>query len=271
MGIPLVHSVYSKYHLVLQGKNWSDAQTYCQARYTDLAIVKSNDEMVRLQNEAQIQNFSSGAWIGLYNDINSWRWSMGNVPVGFTGWYSGLPNNGGGDNTTGNPGYVRGPSSVTWLAAQAYCRKYYTDLVSINDAKENSIVIGMTSGWTWIGLYRDGWKWIDKTTFSTISWASGKPDNALWHENCGYLNNGQAVDALCSDMMPFFCYSGVTGEQQILRVKVQSTQDVNDPAVMTAILAKIKELSDNAMAQNITVSWRARSDGKLTCWSVWIE
>ncbi|KAF5887016.1 putative C-type lectin domain family 20 member A isoform X1 [Clarias magur] len=171
-GIPLVHSVYSKYHLVLQGKNWSDAQTYCQARYTDLAIVKSNDEMVRLQNEAQVQNFSSGAWIGLYNDINSWRWSMGNVPVGsFTSWYIGEPNNADGqcavilspygwydtqcpkafpflcfDNTTGNPAYVRGPSSVTWLAAQAYCRKYYTDLIK-QELRDNGMAQNITVAW----------------------------------------------------------------------------------------------------------------------------
>ncbi|KAF4085427.1 hypothetical protein AMELA_G00118750, partial [Ameiurus melas] len=76
--VPIVLSVSHKYYLINQGKTWSDAQAYCRATYTDLAIIKSNDDMVQLQNEAQIQQFSSSAWIGLYNDINSWRWSFGN-------------------------------------------------------------------------------------------------------------------------------------------------------------------------------------------------
>lgn len=37
---------------------------------------------------------------------------------------------------------------------------------------------------------------------------SEKPDNALWDENCGNLDNSRAVDAQCLDIMPFFCYRG---------------------------------------------------------------
>lgn len=88
----LVLSVPYKYHLVQQGKNWSDAQTYCRDNYIDLATVEGNDDMIKLQNEAQKQQFSSSAWIGLYNDPNSWRWSMDNQPLGsFTAWCSGEP------------------------------------------------------------------------------------------------------------------------------------------------------------------------------------
>lgn len=53
--------------------------------------------MMQLQNEAQRQKFTSSAWIGLYNDINSWRWSFGNEPLGsMTMWAAGEPNNMGG-------------------------------------------------------------------------------------------------------------------------------------------------------------------------------
>lgn len=90
-----VLSVPYKYYLVQQGKNWSDALTYCRANYIDLATIKSNDDMIKLQNEAQKQKFTSNAWIGLYNDINSWRWSMGNQPLGyFTHWCGSEPNYG---------------------------------------------------------------------------------------------------------------------------------------------------------------------------------
>ncbi|XP_047670611.1 putative C-type lectin domain family 20 member A isoform X2 [Tachysurus fulvidraco] len=80
--VPLVLSVTRQYYLIQQGKTWSDAQAYCRDTHTDLAIIDSNDNMVRLQKEAQRQQFGSSAWIGLYNPINSWCWSMGNKPLG---------------------------------------------------------------------------------------------------------------------------------------------------------------------------------------------
>ncbi|KAK3525078.1 hypothetical protein QTP86_014453 [Hemibagrus guttatus] len=261
-----------KYYLIQQKTTWSDAQAYCRATYTDLAIIKSNDDLVQLQNEAQRQQFSSSAWIGLYNDINSWRWSMGNEPMGTMRWKPGDPNNREGhqecgamslqDRNTGNQQYVYIPTSMTWYEAQAYCRLYHTDLASSRDATEDSVIKGLTSVWTWFGLFRDSWKWTDKTNFSTISWMTGKPDNALGSENCGYLSNGQAADALCSDIMPFFCYSIITGQQQIVRVKVQSNEDVNDPAVKEVILEQINQkLKDHLRTENITVKWRKQLDG----------
>ncbi|XP_053097640.1 C-type lectin domain family 10 member A-like [Pangasianodon hypophthalmus] len=100
--IPLILSVPRKYYLIQQGKTWSDAQAYCRATHTDLAIIESNEDMVQLQNEAQRQLFSSSAWIGLYNGINVWRWSLGNEPLGsITLWKPGQPDNRGGDQRCG--------------------------------------------------------------------------------------------------------------------------------------------------------------------------
>ncbi|XP_047670002.1 putative C-type lectin domain family 20 member A isoform X2 [Tachysurus fulvidraco] len=287
--IPLVLSVPHQYYLIQQRKIWSDAQAYCRATYTDLAIIDSNDNIVRLQNEAQKQQFSSSAWIGLYNPINSWRWSMGNEPLGTTWWCSGQPNNivghdecgaigpwGWNDldctsphsfvcfdvSKTGNQRYIYISTTMTWLDAQTYCRQHHTDLASSRNATEESVIQGLTSGWTWFGLFRDYWKWTDQTNFSTISWMSGKPDNALRNGNCGYINNSQAANAQCSDIMAFFCYAEITGQQQILRVKVQSEEDANDPAVMMAILEQIKEKLNNLLrTRNITVKWRKQPDG----------
>ncbi|XP_060722922.1 putative C-type lectin domain family 20 member A isoform X2 [Tachysurus vachellii] len=259
--VPPILSVLRQYYLIQQGKTWSDAQAYCRATYTDLAIIDSNDNMVRLQNGAQRQQFSSSAWIGLYNPINSWHRNY--ERVGTMRWKLGAPDNSGGhqecgaikpvgwvdvvctrsnpsvcfdDSYTGNQRYIYISTTMTWLEAQAYCRQHHTDLASSRDATEYSVIKGLTSGSTWFGLFRDSWKWTDQTNISTISWMTGKADNALGNENCGYINNGQAADALCSDIMPFFCYSDITGKQQTLRVKVRSKEDVNDPAVMMAIL-----------------------------------
>lgn len=94
---PLVLPVSRKYYLIQQGRNWNNAQAYCQATYTDLAIVEDNEDMIKLQSETQKQQLNSNAWIGLYNDINSWRWSFGNEPLGsMRKWADGEPNNNGG-------------------------------------------------------------------------------------------------------------------------------------------------------------------------------
>lgn len=100
--VPLVLSVAREYYLIQQEKNWNDAQAYCQAKHTDMAIINDNYDMIQLQNEIQRKQFSSKAWIGLYNDINSWRWSMGNEPLGnVTQWGAGKPNNQNGNRECG--------------------------------------------------------------------------------------------------------------------------------------------------------------------------
>ncbi|XP_053342644.1 putative C-type lectin domain family 20 member A [Clarias gariepinus] len=289
--LPLILSVPRKYYLVQQSMNWNNAQAYCKANHADLAIIESADNMVHIQYEIQRQKFTSSAWIGMYNDVNSWHWSMGNVPLGsYTAWISPEPNNWHGEEQcgsidnqlqwtdlgcyhlrpfvcfdatkTGSQQFVYISTTNSWLDAQAYCRTYYTDLASIKTATENSNVLALVSDQTWFGLIRDGWKWVNKNNFSTISWTPGKPDNAMWNENCGYLYNGMAVDAQCSDIMPFFCYSLITEKQQIIKVKVQSIQDVNNPSTKVTILEQIKqELKDHGIAQNITFNWRVQPDG----------
>ncbi|KAF5885766.1 putative C-type lectin domain family 20 member A isoform X1, partial [Clarias magur] len=139
---------------------------------------------------------------------------------------------------TNNSRYILVSTSMPWSEAQSYCRLYHTDLASVGNQSENDVLLAMSSWGAWFGLFRDSWKWSDNTKFTDITWMSGKPDNALGHENCVSVTNGDASDQLCTDVNPFFCYSIITGQQQFLRVKVQSSQDVNDPAVKAAMLNK---------------------------------
>ena len=56
---------------------------------------------------ADSNSFSGDAWIGLYNDVNSWRWSLSNTTFygpgesEFRMWESGQPNNAKGRETCG--------------------------------------------------------------------------------------------------------------------------------------------------------------------------
>ncbi|KAK3554330.1 hypothetical protein QTP70_020813 [Hemibagrus guttatus] len=289
--LPHVLSFSRTYYLIQEGKTWDDAKAYCRAKYTDLAIIKSNEEMAKLQNVAQTQQFSSNAWIGMYTNINKWQWSMGNEPLGsFTSWISGEPENMLGnercvfierdlwhdapcewklqfvcfdDRKTGADRYILTTQSKMWYDAQSYCRQYHTDLASARNSTENSIVRNkIGSALIWFGLVRDPWFWTDQTTaVSTIRWSPGFIEDYLMNKSCVYLNGDVADVEQCSNLLPFFCY--VFPEQhKTIRMKVKSSQDVNDPAIMAAIEEKLKQkLKDYGMAENITVTWRKQPNG----------
>ncbi|KAK2852202.1 hypothetical protein Q7C36_007403 [Tachysurus vachellii] len=291
--LTLVLSFSRKYYLIQQSKTWNDAKAFCRATYTDLAIIKTNEEMAQLQNVSQTQQFGSNAWIGLYTNINKWQWTLDNEPLGsFTPWSNGDPNDWVGnercvgmvwmvwidapcefqipfvcfdDRKTGADRYILITQSMTWYDAQSYCRQYHTDLASVRNTTENSIVGALISGtWTWIGLVRDPWYWTDQTTdVSVIKWSFGSAHDYLKNKSCVYLKGGlaQANVEQCSNTIPFFCYVFPT-QKKTIRMKLKSSQDVNDPTIMTAIEEKLKQkLKDYGMAESITVTWRMQPDG----------
>ncbi|KAL7851738.1 hypothetical protein AOLI_G00220940 [Acnodon oligacanthus] len=67
---------------------------------------------------------------------------------------------------------------MSWYEAQSYCRKSYTDLVSIRDQNQNEAVRteGLNSSTSfWIGLLRDDWDWTDGGRSAYRNWATDQP------------------------------------------------------------------------------------------------
>ncbi|XP_026988629.2 putative C-type lectin domain family 20 member A [Tachysurus fulvidraco] len=247
--------------------------------------------MANLQSAAQTQQFSGDAWIGLYTNINSWHWSFQNESLGdFTSWGVQQPDDKNGDELCGyishwiwydapctysfpfvcfddrenaTERYVLINQYKSWFDAQSYCRQHHTDLASVRNTTVNAIVGSKNDWtWTWIGLVRDPWYWTDRTTdVSVIKWSQGNADDYLMNKSCVYLNGGLADVEQCSNILPFFCYVFPT-QKKTIRMKLKSSQDVNDPTIMTAIEEKLKQkLKDYGMAENITVTWRKQPDG----------
>uniref|UniRef100_A0A668VKW1 C-type lectin domain-containing protein n=1 Tax=Oreochromis aureus TaxID=47969 RepID=A0A668VKW1_OREAU len=74
------------YQFVYELKNWTEALSYCRDKYTDLATVEDFKDVQMLN--------STRAWIGLYDDVNSWRWPMSeNSEAEFRNWSPGQPDN----------------------------------------------------------------------------------------------------------------------------------------------------------------------------------
>lgn len=57
--------------------------------------MESNNDLLKIQNLIKQLGFTNYLWIGLYLDINSWRWSYKNQSLTVTKWIVGQPDNGG--------------------------------------------------------------------------------------------------------------------------------------------------------------------------------
>ncbi|XP_072525575.1 secretory phospholipase A2 receptor-like [Salminus brasiliensis] len=100
------------------------------------------------------------------------------------------------------------PQSLTWYEAQTYCRKNYTDLVSIRDQNQNEAVKikgGNISMSFWIGLLRDDWEWTDGGHSAYRNWWDGQP--GPFPSDCVKLVSGKLYSVPCSSTGPALCYS----------------------------------------------------------------
>ncbi|KAM3618603.1 uncharacterized protein V6R79_022405 [Siganus canaliculatus] len=241
-----------QYHLIRNQVNWTEAQSYCRENYMDLVTINSMEDMEVLNN----MTGSSGAgevWIGLYDDVDGWRWSLTDVTfykpgeVDFRAWDNGQPENSGSEEycvTINDRGFVLVSTSMNWTEAQSYCRNHHTDLASVRNMEENNEVMNLVpSGQTaWIGLFRDSWKWSDGSSLSFTYWRQGEPNsNIETQENCALSNSGRWEDWPCDTKTAFICYSAPRVSRKVVRVKLErsSSVDLDDPAVAQKILEQV--------------------------------
>ncbi|XP_053504619.1 C-type mannose receptor 2-like isoform X2 [Ictalurus furcatus] len=252
-----------QYHFINENKTWAEAQRYCRENYDDLASINNTEEELALTNITDIWN-NNRTWIGLYDDLNSWKWSLDDDSFfqeggrSFRNWYIQKPTNYNGNSLcvylSGSSGvwyeascsltlpficfdgsvnaserYVLVNQNLNWTEAQSYCRKNYTDLISVRNETENHMIRSLLTnmnnyyGSLWIGLYRTR-SWSDKSNSSFTNWNPGQPDNYAQNESCtavsfssdnyyyynyyySYLYYGKWTDENCGQAFPFLCYS----------------------------------------------------------------
>ncbi|KAK3507530.1 hypothetical protein QTP70_028078, partial [Hemibagrus guttatus] len=68
---------------------WPQARAYCQTYHTDLASALNSSDYALL---VQLMIIQGDSWIGLYRDMDDWKWSDQNKASNLP-WYPGQPNN----------------------------------------------------------------------------------------------------------------------------------------------------------------------------------
>ncbi|XP_044027377.1 macrophage mannose receptor 1-like isoform X2 [Siniperca chuatsi] len=232
--------VSREYHYVNLLKTWTEAQTYCREKFVDLATIETVEDWARVGE--MMKSADRLAWIGLYQGINSWRWSIDNTYLygdGNTKFgerfvfvadnYQGKPqcveivggtlngrlcdvlkNSVCYDEPTNK--YIAVTVPMTWLAAQSYCRVKYTDLTSMRNQREKEEIMSVIdqSHW-WVDLSRDTWTWSDQRNSLLRMWAYGEPSGG-YMEYCACTAVEGWADVNCDRKIPFICSDGETYE-----------------------------------------------------------
>ncbi|KAM4567827.1 macrophage mannose receptor 1-like [Fundulus diaphanus] len=285
-----------QYVLFHTPKTWSEAQSYCRETCIDLATMEDMDDMDRVLKTVA-DNYSDAVWIGLQRGSKLvWHWSLTGKDFYKDGERNNLkwgslsdPNCGDYSNgklstiscvytrlpvcfdrtKQGKAQYILGQKPMTWTAARDFCRKSYTDLVSLrNDAEYQTVQEVANGNKVFVGLFRDPWEWSDLTDSSLRYWRESQPVFAVNNEYCVALlktESGKWGDRKCTEVHPFLCKCRETKLQVIkLRIRQQdSLLDLNDPAVQNSILEQMKQkLSENANGV-IGLQWKKHSDGRV--------
>ncbi|KAK9529822.1 hypothetical protein VZT92_013892 [Zoarces viviparus] len=286
-------SVIREYHYVEILKTWSDAQSYCREKFTDLATVENQSDNDRLLSV--LQTLGNYAWIGLYDNMEGWKWALGNADFSneYSNWTTGEPNNNNYNQTCtlmGSDGdwidepcssqypyravcyHENGPSKyivvntkMNWTDARTYCRSNYTDLASVSNQSENNHISSLLTENTWIGLHRNTWAyWSDQTPTTFTYWNENRP-NKQWNtvKSCVEvrLTTGMWFDNVCSRNNYFICQKVYSRQQQTFKLKFQSEADLTDPALQQQMLEQLHAKLEKQGLSDFKLRWTV-TDGQ---------
>ncbi|XP_036070060.1 macrophage mannose receptor 1-like isoform X1 [Oryzias melastigma] len=263
---------FREYHHVKALKTWEEAQQACRELYSDLATVDSPAESTRLLGA--IQEPGELVWIGLYDNMTKWKWTMGRPDfdsnTDYHCWQDDNPKYKVLNDTCGTMRYnglwrdeicnterpfvcynEQGPSKfifvstlMTWDDAKNHCRSLYTDLARVNNETENTEIYALLPRNAWIGLYRRPWSpWSDHTPTNFANWDAsqlgGLDPTPL---SCGAVNTttGLWFNVNCEEKHNFICQNLIPPRSRV-KLRFRSGADLTDPQIQLQILEQVPD------------------------------
>ncbi|XP_060887429.1 C-type mannose receptor 2-like [Labrus mixtus] len=209
-----------------ESMNWTQAQNYCRAEYTDL--VSGPDLLAHLADNPN----GTGRWIGLFRD--TWYWSDGSNSS-FRHWNLGLLKDGvAGECATVLKGEGKWDSAacnerkhfvcykdkviliqkvMMWQDAVNYCREHHRDLVSITDLNQQRWVEARaknaSTDHVWLGLrytcVMDLWFWLNDHLVSYENWDRSDGECDKCYHAAAMTKSGKWVKKADTEKFNFIC------------------------------------------------------------------
>lgn len=229
--------LFNRYYYILgrYKDSWDDAQKYCRSEFSDIVSIESMYDFSEFMS-IMSQYIHGQSWIGLSKSpeaLEFTQWSDGR-PVGFTYWGRNQPEISNdqncvkllstGDWITSNCSellpyscYVWEPQIIlvsklkTWDEALRYCRKKYTDLMSLSTDTDflaiNTTLNGQTIGvWTGLRFLHGSWFWTNLEPLMSNANLTDCPAPSF---RCGAVIPGTGIleNRNCMENMNFICYN----------------------------------------------------------------
>ncbi|XP_045578471.1 uncharacterized protein [Salmo salar] len=217
-----------KYSLVLEEKNWTEAQEYCTKHYTNLAIIRTEEDWKAIQ-------------ASLVDCAAQRQYMCQRVHHG---------------NGTTEKEYELMPGPKTQQDAETDCRTVGRLLASICNQKEQEAFDELTTEATWIGLEHNKnntlWEWSNGEPFQQreLTWGDG---------NCQQLNSDRKwTPKDCSNQSAFLCYGderplNTTGDLIIpVTPETTSPTSTGPPSIKTSTTTPTTLLPTTTIGQSIT-------------------
>ncbi|XP_039878716.1 C-type mannose receptor 2-like [Simochromis diagramma] len=287
------------YQFVYEPKSWPEALSYCRDKYIDLATIDDFKDVQMLNSKVDLSKmttmkYGNRVWIGLYDDINGWQWSMSETSE-FRNWSPGQPDNQWviencvfmldgpwfdcpcasvfrfvcSDNRGSTRTFVFIDIITSWADARSYCRLHYTDLASVRNMTENQKIDNLVPPGirVWIGLFRESWKWTDGSNSSFTYWKTNEPNGKNGAETCVAANleeNAKWEDWNCDSQKEFVCNVAPVYKEVVKVNLINSGLDLTHPDVMEAMLNQIQQkLKEQGVRGDVKLSWTKQSDGSV--------
>uniref|UniRef100_A0A3Q2QDU3 C-type lectin domain-containing protein n=1 Tax=Fundulus heteroclitus TaxID=8078 RepID=A0A3Q2QDU3_FUNHE len=104
------------------------------------------------------------------------------------------------------PKYIYVNSEMSWTDAQRYCRTNYVDLASVRNQFENQEIRKLVTKYTWIGLYRESWRWSDGQRLRMTSFSKWDTSQSVDIKNsCMTTTSSTWYKRPCSSTYSFIC------------------------------------------------------------------
>ncbi|XP_059894594.1 C-type mannose receptor 2-like isoform X3 [Gadus macrocephalus] len=205
-------------------KSWNDTQKECANRNgSHLVTLHNRYDLKMIQDMVVSNTFLCGVHLGLHEKTNPNGWSNGDKMMNWTTDWNvtheqrcvAIHNNTWSNHPCNETMYFMCYNATAyqlieqkkdWCEARLYCRKHFTDLVSINNTQNEEALRRGANRTYWIGLKHDNYEWEDRQCSTFREGIIIRPNG----KECAFQGDGEFGLDKCETIRNIICMQGDT-------------------------------------------------------------